>query len=173
MPDKTQDNPLPGGSPPDATKIDPAAQRATEKNEQAALDRIPEGQLVPNVPGIGITESQAAGAERPAGEDRPSVEIPTHAPPEQAGPLIGVNVADRPPQQGRVYEKALAAEQRIAWFIQHQPFPVPGGLGSLQALHARLHAARYREGSEDEIKGLTEQAGLLFDTHKIPDHTEN
>src|SRR5690348_17152615 len=69
-------------------KVDSAAEKATEKAEKEATDRAG-GTKVPNSPIVGVSPADAVPSSRPAGEARPSIEVPTYAPPEQAGQVIG------------------------------------------------------------------------------------
>lgn len=163
---KNNDNPIPGGNPPAPDPIDPAAQKAVDKAEKEFVERAGD-QVVPNVPGIGIAESAAVGNQQPAGTARPSVDVPTFAPPEQAGKQIGVDVQALKMQTGKNADRALKAEQKIAWFIQHQPTPVPGGITALQGLHNRLHAARYSDQPIDE--SLIDAAEAAIGPLNIPD----
>lgn len=134
--EKKTDNVLPGDQPPtneDGTlKIDPAAQKATEANEKAAAaGEANTGQSASTNP-----------TPLPAGEMRPSIDVPSLLPPApNAAPDLS-----QVPTQGKAADDLLVAQQDVAWTIQHQPVGVlPTSIPDLTRLHEQLQAERYKE----------------------------
>lgn len=135
---KAAESVLPGDQPPtneDGTlKVDTAAQKATEKNEAAAA----KGEA-----NTGLSASTNPNP-LPAGEMRPSVDVPSLLP-----PVAGV-AAD--PSDAGAGGKLLQVEQDLAWLIEHQPSGLLVSLvPELRALHARVQQERHRDKPNTDL----------------------
>jgi hypothetical protein len=123
-------------------KVDAAAERATDKAEEKAL--------------AGEANTGASASTNPtplpAGEMRPSVEMPTLDKPVAGAPIDPSAV----PATGKAAGDLLEVEQDLAWLIQHQPAGLDvARVPELRRLYEAVRAERYKEKpNADMVDGV-------------------